>query len=123
MTKILLIDDNILVRETVTLVLEDGGYEVANAEDGRRGVVAFQNLGPDLVITDLIMPVQNGLQTILEIRSIAPMARIVAISGGDRTRHTDLLGIARKLGASETLAKPLDPDELLACVRRCLAAA
>jgi len=122
MAKILVIDDDAIVRETVAQVLEVSGHKVLSAEDGRRGVAAFHSELPDLVITDIIMPEQEGIQTITEIRRIAPGAKIIAISGGGRIGNVDFLKMARHLGASDVIAKPFDPDELASRVDRCLAA-
>ena len=120
MTKILVIDDDVIVRETIVQILEDGGYQVLSAEDGRRGMAAFRSEHPDLVITDIIMPEQEGIQTITEIRGAKPDAKIIAISGGGRIGNTDFLKIARHLGAFDAIAKPFDPDDLLNRVGRCL---
>jgi two-component system chemotaxis response regulator CheY len=122
MAKILVIDDDTIVRETIVQVLEDHGHGVVSAEDGKRGVAAFRAERPDLVITDIIMPEQEGIQTITEIRGLAPQAKIIAISGGGRIGNADFLKIARHLGAADVIAKPFDPDDLVARVDRCLAA-
>ena len=68
MTKILVIDDDVIVRETIIQILEDRGFQVVSAEDGRRGLAAFRSERPDLVITDIIMPEKEGIQTLTEIR-------------------------------------------------------
>ena len=121
MAKILVIDDDVIVRETIVQILEDGGHQVVSAEDGKRGMVAFRSERPDLIITDIIMPEQEGIQTITEIRGVQPNAKIIAISGGGRIGNTDFLKIARHLGAFDAIAKPFDPDDLLSRVGRCLA--
>jgi CheY-like chemotaxis protein len=122
MTKILVIDDDVVVRETIIQVLEDKGYIVISAEDGKRGVAAFRAERPDLVITDIIMPEKEGIQTIMEIRADRPDAKIIAVSGGGRIGNTDFLKIARQLGAADVIAKPFDPDDFILRVARCLAA-
>jgi CheY-like chemotaxis protein len=120
--KILVIDDNVVVRNTIVQILESEGYEVIGAEDGRRGLHAFRTEHPDLVVTDIIMPEKEGIETIRDIRAESPNAKIIAISGGGRMGNTDFLKIARQLGASEAVAKPLDPDHFLDIVKNCLAA-
>jgi DNA-binding NtrC family response regulator len=120
MAKILVIDDDVIVRETIVQILEDGGHQVVSAEDGKRGMAAFRSEHPDLIITDIIMPEQEGIQTITEIRGVQPNAKIIAISGGGRIGNTDFLKIARHLGAFDAIAKPFDPDDLLSRVGRCL---
>ena len=120
MTKVLVIDDDAVVRLSIVHILEDGGYEVLAAENGLRGMAAFRSEHPDLVITDIIMPDQEGIQTINEIRSVKPDAKIIAISGSGRFGNVDFLKIAQDLGAVDAIAKPFDPDDLLRRVRRCL---
>jgi DNA-binding response OmpR family regulator len=121
MTKrILIIDDDLAVRHTLTAVLEDRGYEVIAAANGQLGIAAFRRERPDLLVTDIVMPVKEGLQTIREIRQEQPDMRIIAISGGNRTERHDFLEIARELGAWDVIVKPFDPDDLAARVLRCL---
>jgi two-component system, chemotaxis family, chemotaxis protein CheY len=83
-SKILVIDDDTIVRTTIVLLLEDAGHQVRWAVDGLRGMALFRSAQPDLVITDIIMPEQEGIQTITEMRKAKPDAKIVAISGGAR---------------------------------------
>jgi DNA-binding NtrC family response regulator len=82
MSKILVINDDTIVRRSLTVILEDAGCKVVSAEDGKRGMAAFRGEHPDLVITDIIVPEQEGIQTITEIRGVKPDAKIIAISGG-----------------------------------------
>ncbi|MGH7095689.1 MAG: response regulator [Stellaceae bacterium] len=121
--KVLVIDDDVLVRRTICRILEHGGYQVAVAEDGAEGAAKFRSEQPDLVITDIIMPEQEGIETIMALLRENPRARIVAVSGGGRLGSMDFLTVARKLGAKETLRKPFEPAELLGCVSRALTAA
>jgi CheY-like chemotaxis protein len=121
MSKILVIDDDAVVRETIVFLLQDVGYEVLSAEDGVRGMALFRSEQPDLVITDLIMPEQEGLQTITEMLKDQPNAKIIAISGAARLGKMDFLKIAEVLGAMDAIRKPFEPAELLATVKNCLA--
>jgi DNA-binding response OmpR family regulator len=120
MQKILVIDDDRLVRDTLVRVLERKGYQVLAAPDGWHGVEMFRRERPDLVITDIIMPEKEGLETIREIRGECSNAKIIAISGGARLGNMDYLEMAGKLGASEIISKPFDPTELVELVSRCL---
>ena len=121
MSKILVIDDDTIVRQWLTVILEDAGYEVVSAEDGKCGMAAFRSEHPDLVITHIIMPEQEGIQTITEIRGVNPDAKIIAISGGGRIGNTDFLKIARVVGAMDVIPKPFDAGALLTIVENCLA--
>ena len=121
MTKILVIDDDALVRTTLEYLLRDAGYEIATAEDGVRGMAMFRSEQPDLVITDIIMPEQEGIQTINEMRKAKPDAKIIAISGSGRIGNVDFLKMARSLGAMDIVSKPFNADELLTIVENCLA--
>jgi CheY-like chemotaxis protein len=122
MKKILVIEDNAIVRNTMMRILQAAGYDVVTANDGLEGVALFRQETPDLVISDIIMPQQEGIATIRQILAESPGTKIIAISGGGRIGNTDFLKIARQLGASDIVAKPLDPDHFLDVVKNCLAA-
>lgn len=122
MTKILVIDDNPIARSTISTVLESDGYEIVAAADGNLGLAAFESEQPDLVITDIIMPEKEGIETIQDLLRRDPHAKVIAISGGGRIGNADFLEFARKFGAAETIAKPFDPEELLEATKRLLAA-
>lgn len=116
--KILVIDDDYLVRSSLARLLRGKGYEVVTAADGERGMTEFRNAAPDLVITDIIMPEQEGIQTIRQMRRERPDAKIIAISGGPQFGDLDVLEIALKLGADKVIHKPFDAAELLSRVRQ-----
>src|SRR5712691_11050547 len=118
MTRILLIDDDALVRDILRQMLERAGYDVVEAASGRDGLQQYQSTAIDLIITDILMPDQDGLETIQELRRLAPEAKIIAISGGGQSGLLDLLPIAEKLGAQCTLRKPLRRQELLEAIRQ-----
>ena len=112
--KILLIDDDVVVLCTLEIVLGDRGYDVVTAKDGVEGLRLFQENPPDLVITDLVMPEKEGIETIIEMRRERPDTKIIAISGGGRTHDGCFLKMAAELGAAAILPKPFMPDELAA---------
>jgi len=118
MIRILLIDDDALARDMLRQMLERAGYDVVEAANGREGLQQYQATAIDLIITDILMPDQDGLETILELRRLAPEAKIIAISGGGQSGLLDLLPVAAKLGAQRTLWKPLRRLELLAAIRQ-----
>lgn len=116
MSAILVIDDDPSVRQVVSEMLKQAGHEVTMAENGREALGMLAGHRFDLVITDLIMPEQEGIETIQEIRRHNEHLPIVAISGGGRLGPGDYLQTARFIGADATLAKPFGRQELLATV-------
>lgn len=120
MAKVLLIDDDKLMADTTARMLAQFGHSVVHAADGVKGVEAFSSMQPDLVITDIVMPGQDGIETIIQLRARTPTIPILAISGGGRTGNAVFLVAAKEAGAHEVLAKPFRLDALLAAVDRCL---
>jgi CheY-like chemotaxis protein len=113
--KILLIDDEEDIRNIMRIILERAGYEVLDASNGREGLRIYHQTYPDLVITDILMPEMEGLETIIALRRENPNVRIIAISGGGQCGH-DYLPISLKLGALLTIAKPFTQKEFLGTV-------
>lgn len=118
--RILIIDDDTAVRATLRRILERAGHTVVEAADGRRGVEQHRQAPADLVITDVFMPEQDGLQTIRQLKREAPGVKIIAISGGNAGGTLDLREHAEMMGASKSLAKPFEPQAVLAAVREVL---
>ncbi len=114
--RVLLIDDDDLFREVTRLMLESGGHEVVEARDGSDGMALFQQQPFEAVVTDLIMPQDEGIVTIRNIRALNKKVRIVAMSGSARMPGVDFLKMAARLGATHALAKPFEKEELLACI-------
>lgn len=116
MPRVLVIDDEELARFTIREILEGAGYEVEEAENGRIGV-DMQNATPfDLIVTDIIMPEKEGVETIIDLKKDYPDLGIIAISGGGRTRNLDFLKLSERFGASKILAKPFTEGQLLEAV-------
>lgn len=120
MARILVVDDEELARFTMREILEGAGHEVAEAKNGAQGISLQRSRRFDIVITDIIMPEKEGVQTIIELRQEFPSLPIIAISGGGRTRNLDFLKIAEQYGARKILPKPFSEEELLAAVESCL---
>jgi len=110
---ICVIDDDESVRQTVSRILTSAGYAVVNAADGAKGLEAVEQSSPAMIITDIVMPNREGIETILEAKKRFPGIPIIAISGGGRSGPQSFLDLARKLGADDCLAKPFRPNELL----------
>jgi DNA-binding response OmpR family regulator len=117
---ILVIDDEELIRLQIRNALEMEGFTVYEAANGNEGLTRIALSVPDVVITDILMPDKEGIETILELRRLHPTVRIIAISGGGRTGNKDFLRTAKHLGADRTLAKPFGLAELLRLVREVL---
>jgi CheY-like chemotaxis protein len=116
MARILVIDDEPLVRVSIEAVLGAKGHQVSLAANGREGLDKLKDGEFDLIITDLIMPEMEGIETILAIRKQCAGLRVIAISGGGRHTSADFLDMAAKLGANAILRKPFTNDELLAAI-------
>ncbi len=121
MSRVLIIDDEPEIRLLLQRVLEGAGYETALAADGREGIALMRQQPADLMITDLMMPGQEGLETIIEIRRLYPRTKIIAMSGGGHGGVLDFLPMATQLGAARTLAKPFTHEQLLTAVREVFA--
>ncbi|HEX2136554.1 MAG TPA: response regulator [Microvirga sp.] len=116
MALVLVIDDEARFRELVREVLQEAGHQVVDAPDGRVGFRMFLDHRPDLVIMDLFMPEQEGIETIRQIRAEAPDIRIIAMSGGGSYGFTDALEGVKLLGADAALRKPFRNEDLLSTV-------
>jgi DNA-binding response OmpR family regulator len=120
MATVLVIDDELFMLDFVRKILEAAQHKVLVAATADSGLEAYRMHKPDLVITDLIMPDKDGLETIQELRKENPATRIIAISGGGRSGYTNALEAAKAFGARETVRKPFSPNVLLAAVKRVL---
>jgi DNA-binding response OmpR family regulator len=120
MARVLVIDDDVDLRKTIRKMLQLDGYDVVEADDGRSGIESFRTKPANLVITDILMPGQEGIETITALRRHDPKVKILAISGGGRTGRLDFLDIAKKFGADDSLAKPFRSRELLERVQKLL---
>jgi len=121
MSRILLIEDDQPLRRALRIALEKSGHLVVDAADGRKGLSAFKAQPAELVITDLIMPEMEGIETICALKKLNPALPIIAMTGGGRTVADDYLHIAQLCGATQVFAKPLEPDTLCAAVATLLA--
>ncbi len=120
MVKILIIEDDVSFRNVLVQMLEKAGYEVEQAGDGNRALSICESFIPDLVITDIIMPDKEGLETIQELIIKLPGIKIIAMSGGGRFGPDSYLPLAKKLGAKCTLQKPFMRDELMNAIEEVL---
>ncbi|MDH3392079.1 MAG: response regulator [Desulfobulbaceae bacterium] len=118
--RILIIDDDEQMRDLLYKAMQWAGFEVMAAENGRQGQQLFEELPADLIITDLIMPEQEGLETIHILKQNDPAVKIIAISGGGRIGPEAYLPAAKELGADRVFSKPFDIKELVTTVQKLL---
>ena len=118
MKKILVIEDDRGVRDYLITILVRAGYTAVAARDGQEGVKLHRRAPADVVITDIIMPEKDGIETILDLRRTNPVPRVIAISGGGHISADDYLRSATMLGADLALCKPFTGDEILTAVDR-----
>ncbi len=116
MARILVIDDEDLLREMLREILEDAGHEVEEASNGQAGIERYTQNPADLIITDLMMPEKDGFETIHELRKAYPEVKIIAITGFGL--HN--LPLAYDLGAHRVFEKPFPPKEFLQAVEELL---
>jgi len=119
--RILVIDDEDLIRELVKEMLEAEGYVVYTAANGKDGVRLYRKELPDLIITDIFMPEMEGLETIQELQRVSPNVKIIAISGGGEKGMLSFLSYAKRFGALRALEKPFSRQELITTVGELLA--
>jgi CheY-like chemotaxis protein len=118
MSRILIVEDTKLMQDTLVDVLSATGHDITTADDGLKAVeMVAAGAVFEIIITDIIMPEMDGIQTILELQTMLPLAKIVAISGGSaRMEKAQGLETAKRLGAVAVLEKPFEVDALLAAV-------
>jgi CheY-like chemotaxis protein len=118
MGTVLVVDDEKGVRSLIRKVLERSGHRVVEAGDGNEALTLFRQGGVDYVITDIIMPDKDGIETIATMRRESPTVKILAVSGGGRAHATDLLALAPRAGADAVLSKPFRAADLARAVAR-----
>jgi DNA-binding response OmpR family regulator len=117
-TKVLLIEDDLLIANGLQMLLEFRGFEVRHAGNGSEGMKLLSHFTPDLIITDMVMPVMDGTEVIRAVREQNPDIPVLAISGMGPEDGELYLKLARKLGANTVLRKPVHPKEVIAAIQR-----
>jgi CheY-like chemotaxis protein len=119
--RILVIDDDDIFRKMLRVMLVSGGYEVQEAASGETGIVSYRQQRTDLVITDILMPDMEGLETIRTLVAMDPDVRIIAVSGSNPGWVEEYLKDATAFGARRVLQKPVTLNQLLTVVAEVLA--
>jgi DNA-binding response OmpR family regulator len=120
MPGILIVEDDRELREMLKISLIRHKYTVLEAADGKEAITHFKPSITDLVITDLIMPDEDGLKVIMRLREIKPSLRVIAISGGGKAGPGSYLNLAKALGANAVFSKPFSVNELIAKIEMLL---
>jgi DNA-binding response OmpR family regulator len=120
MLRILVIDDDPLIRSTIVTLLSREGFSVGEASDGQVGIAIFRKNPPDLVITDLFMPNRDGIEIVMELKRSCAQTKIIAMTGGGQWRMMEVASAAKLLGADHILHKPFERESLLAAVNATL---
>ncbi len=118
--KILIIDDDDDFRTMLRIMLKKSGYTILEASNGKIGMNVFSEKKPDLIITDLFMPEQEGLETIRKLKHLDSKIKIIAISGGCTAMNLDFLPFAEALGACSILSKPFSRSNILKTIENAL---
>ena len=120
MPRILVIDDESLLRSTVCTILSREGFTVESAGDGDAGIASVHKNPPDVVITDIFMPNKDGIEIVMELKRCSPHIKIIAMTGGGEARMMEISHAAELLGADLVLRKPFDKSALLAALKEVL---
>ncbi len=116
MPQIVVVDDDPLLRDTITLMLEEAGHSVLRCENGKKAIDFLAHGDADLLITDILMPEMDGIETLREAKRMQPALPILAISGGGIGDARHYLGMAKALGATAVLRKPFGVREFVELV-------
>ena len=113
MARILVIDDEEMLRLIIRAMLEPLGHQVVDAADGSTGVQLYRQHPADIVIVDFLIPGKDGIEVLKDLRADFPDVKIIAMTGHD----PDILPLAVRMGASHTLKKPFRMDKLLDAIQ------
>ena len=116
--RVLVVDDDAEIIDTVQFALKQKGYEVLIARDGNQGLAMAEKDAPDLVILDMMMPKRSGFLVLEKLKTLGNAVKVIMITANEGSRHK---AYAEMLGVHEYLRKPFAMDKLLECVERLLA--
>lgn len=113
MAGVLIVEDDNELREMIGISLMRRKYTVMEAANGKEAIIHFKPSITDLVVTDLIMPEEDGLKVIMKLRELKPSIKVIAISGGGKAGPGSYLNLARALGADAVYSKPFSINDLI----------
>jgi DNA-binding response OmpR family regulator len=120
MPGVLIVEDDKELREMLKLALLRRNFTVMEAENGKAAIAHFKPLVTDVVVTDLIMPEEDGLKVVIKLRELKPSIKLIAISGGGKVGPGSYLNLAKALGADATYSKPFSISELVLKIEQLL---
>jgi CheY-like chemotaxis protein len=120
MPGVLIVEDDKELREMLKMSLQRRSFTVLEAENGKEAIAHFKPLITDLVVTDLIMPEEDGLKVVIKLREIKPSIKIIAISGGGKVGPGSYLNLAKALGADAIFSKPFAVSDLIVKIEQLL---
>lgn len=116
MARILVVDDDPVIRGLLRVRLEALGHRVDEAEDGEEGIEAIRRGGVDLLVSDIVMPHKGGIEALIEIRGEFPDLKTIVVTGHSPTESEAFQNVVRHFGASRVFTKPLDIDRFLEAI-------
>jgi DNA-binding response OmpR family regulator len=120
MPGVLIVEDDKELREMLKLSLSRRNFTVFEADNGKSAIAHFKPTITDLVVTDLIMPEEDGLKVVIKLRELKPTIKIIAISGGGKVGPGSYLNLAKALGADAIYSKPFSINDLIAKIEQLL---
>lgn len=117
MINVLLAEDDEAVRFSLRIALERAGFDVSTAKDGRDALRQIKERKPDIVVTDILMPNQDGIEVLTSMRLEDPDFPVIAVSGGGRVSSEDYLNTASVLGAVAVFKKPFNEGDLISAIK------
>jgi CheY-like chemotaxis protein len=120
MPGVLIVEDDKELREMLKMMLLRRNFTVLEAENGKSAIMHFKPLLTDVVVTDLIMPEEDGLKVVIKLRELKPSIKIIAISGGGKVGPGSYLNLAKALGADAVYSKPFSLNDLVAKIEQLL---
>ncbi len=110
---ILIVDDDAVLRDLICKGLRNAGYAVLEAPEGASAIACLEKNAVDVLLTDIIMPDREGVETIIEVRERWPSIDVIAMSGGGKINPERTLDWATQFGAHAVLRKPFKLRDLL----------
>jgi CheY-like chemotaxis protein len=120
MPGVLIVEDDKELREMLKMMLLRRNFTVLEADNGKSAITHFKPLLTDIVVTDLIMPEEDGLKVVIKLRELKPSIKIIAISGGGKVGPGSYLNLAKALGADAVYSKPFSLNDLVAKIEQLL---